>query len=59
MNLHTDCDVFGACNIHCSANICPSILCYSFFYRQAAITPQESPSIRINLQRRFPVTHEP
>lgn len=45
MDLQADGDVHGACYIHRSADICPSIFWGGFLYVQTAITPQEHPPI--------------
>lgn len=52
VDLQADCDVHGACYIHRSADICPSILWDGSFNIQTAITPQEHPPIQLNLRRR-------
>lgn len=51
VDLQADCDVHGACYIHCSADICPSVLWDGSFNVQTAITPQEHPPIQLNLCR--------
>lgn len=52
VDLQADCDVHGACYIHCRADICPRILWDGSFNVQTAITPQEHPPVQLNLCRR-------
>lgn len=52
VDLHTDCDVCGACYIHSSAHVRPRIFWDGFFNVQTAITPQEHPPVQPNLFKR-------